>query len=460
MATLDYVEVPSYATRLRSDQSSHDVRPAPKVITSLPRPEHSPVRSATTAATPLSPTKAGTNITSMLLTSALQLPSNAPAAPRMYGAKKGAPRLLSTRDPLSIPITTNNFRRFVAKSGPIFWLQDRIEEIILWKRNWKYTLVWMAAYAFLCYFPRLVLLIPHIAILGVLLATHPAIRKGENLDALPPRVTQPMPPTQPSEGSAEWLANLQAIQNLMGTVSDAHDIAVKFVPYLTYSSPYTSIILSVALATFLLMIPVVNMLPMRATCLVLGLLPFFVTHPFTQHSLVPAIHIGLRPLMNAWRFCALRVVDDDNLEDKHWRTELREVELWENERWTPGGTNGSEDNTRTEGSWSKTNLKPGERKAWTRGRDGWSGVSGTGEVSSNLTFSLGSGWYFVETEDWRPDLEGSWAGPEGADEGGWVYTNDVWLDPHPYPLDEWKTAGMTRRRRWTRRIYYNPSSSM
>ncbi|KAL1950427.1 hypothetical protein VTO73DRAFT_5551 [Trametes versicolor] len=411
---------------------------------------------------PMSPTKTGSNLTSMLLTSALQLPTNAPSTPHTYGAKNGAPRLLSTRDPLSIPITTTNFRKFVAKSGPVFWLQDRIEEIILWKRGWKYTVVWMAAYAFLCYFPRLVFLLPHAVILGVLLATHPAIRKGENLDA-PPRVTQPMPPTQPAEGSADWLANLQAIQNLMGSVSDAHDFAVKFVPYLTYSSPYTTVILSIGLATFFLLIPVVHMLPMRATCLVLGLSPFFLTHPFTQHTLFPTLQSGFRRMVNAMRFRALRVVDDDNLEDKHWRTELREVELWENERWAPGPNGSSEESVKTEGAWSKTNLKPGERKAWTRGRDGWSGVSddGSGEVSSNLTFSLGAGWVFVETEDWRPDIEGSWIGPGGADEGGWVYTNDAWLMPHPYPLEEWRNSGgMTRRRRWMRRIYYHPSASL
>ncbi len=29
--------------------------------------------------------------------------------------------------------------------------------------------------------------------------------------------------------------------------------------------------------------------------------------------------------------------------------------------------------------------------------------------SSNLTFSLEPGWAFVETEDWRKDLEASWA---------------------------------------------------
>lgn len=157
---------------------------------------------------------------------------------------------------------------------------------------------------------------------------------------------------------------------------------MKFVPYLTYSSPYTTVILSVVLTTFFLLIPVVHMLPMRATCLVLGLSPFFLTHPFTQHTLFPTLQSGLRHMANAVRFRALRVVDDDNLEDKHWRTELREVELWENERWAPGPNGSSEESVKTEGAWSKTNLKPGERKAWTRGRDGWSGVSddGSGEV--------------------------------------------------------------------------------
>ncbi|KAH9851703.1 integral peroxisomal membrane peroxin-domain-containing protein [Lenzites betulinus] len=463
MATLDYVEVPSYATHLRSTATERDIRPVTKVVTPLPRPEHSPVRSSSPA--PMSPTKGGSNLTSMLLASALQLPANTPPTLQVTGAKKGAarPSLLSTRDPLSIPITTNNFRRFVSKAGPVFWLQDRIEEIILWKRGWKYTMVWMAAYAFLCCFPRLVFLIPHTVILGVLLANHPAIRKGESLDALPPKATQAVPLTQPSEGSADWLANLQAIQNLMGMVSDAHDFAVKFVPYLTYSSPYTGILLSVVLATFVIMIPLVNMLPMRTTCLVLGLLPFCITHPFTQHTLLPTLQSGLGPVLDALRFRALRIVDDDSLEDKHWQAELREVELWENERWAPGPGGSAEEGTKAEGTWSRANLKPGERKAWTRGRDGWSGISddGTGEVSSNLTFSLGSGWFFVETEDWRPDLEGVWIAPAGADEGGWVYTNDAWLDPHPYPQEEWRSSGgMTRRRRWTRRIYYQPSPSV
>ena len=60
----------------------------------------------------------------------------------------------------------------------------------------------------------------------------------------------------------------------------------------------------------------------------------------------------------------------------------REVELWENERWVRGSASVSDDSTAVDGTWSKSNLKPGERLAWTRGRDGWSGVAddGSGEV--------------------------------------------------------------------------------
>jgi hypothetical protein len=48
---------------------------------------------------------------------------------------------------------------------------------------------------------------------------------------------------------------------------------------------------------------------------------------------------------------------------------MREVELWENERWGThsGGEKGSV-------GWGKGSLRAGERSAWTRGRDGWSGV--------------------------------------------------------------------------------------
>jgi hypothetical protein len=146
---MDYVEIPPSATRLQSCSSTagNDFRPAVKVITSLPHPESVP-RAIPPAMQAQSPTKSGFVFQQALLSSTLQFPSNAPSAPR---AMKGTPpKLLSTRDPLSIPITTTNFKRFVAKVGPVFWLQDRVEEIVMWRKGWKYTTVWMCAYMFFC----------------------------------------------------------------------------------------------------------------------------------------------------------------------------------------------------------------------------------------------------------------------------------------------------------------------
>lgn len=39
---------------------------------------------------------------------------------------------------------------------------------------------------------------------------------------------------------------------------------------------------------------------------------------------------------------------------------------------------------------------------------------------------------------------------------GWVYSNDVWMDGQPVPREAWIGKGITRRRRWTRRVYWSP----
>lgn len=60
------------------------------------------------------------------------------------------------------------------------------------------------------YFPKIIFLLPHIALLVILFVTY-VIRYPSN--------SSPQPAWKPSEareGSSEWFANLQAIQNLMG----------------------------------------------------------------------------------------------------------------------------------------------------------------------------------------------------------------------------------------------------
>ena len=236
MATLDYVDIPSSAIRLESADRTQ-LRLAPKIYTSLPNPGVSPNAvppPSSQFANPTSPTRSGINLQSMLLSSALGAVPAGTSSPRAQG--NSAPKLMSTKDPLSLPITTANFKKFVATSGPVFWLQDRIEEIITWRLGWKYTSVWMSAYAFFCelypaclinrvliimfdegYFPRLVLLMPFVMVIGIILATDPSLKHPGPVGDYDDDSPLPSPtPLKPSEGSVDWLANLQGIQNLMG----------------------------------------------------------------------------------------------------------------------------------------------------------------------------------------------------------------------------------------------------
>jgi hypothetical protein len=109
---------------------------------------------------------------------------------------------------------SNNFRRFVAKVGPVFWVQDRVEEILLWRKGWRVTGTWMAVYAFLCFYPRMVILLPHAVVIGTILSTYPYPAAAKNGTATSAASSEP--PAQPAEGSVPWQANIQAIQNLMG----------------------------------------------------------------------------------------------------------------------------------------------------------------------------------------------------------------------------------------------------
>lgn len=66
------------------------------------------------------------------------------------------------------------------------------------------------------YFPRLVLLLPHVVMLSIILATYTSLH-GPDADADEEKKRAPTAPPAPvGEGSVDWLANVQAIQNLMG----------------------------------------------------------------------------------------------------------------------------------------------------------------------------------------------------------------------------------------------------
>lgn len=163
MATFPHLQVPIGATRLREEKgkTSSEFKPPHKVTVSLPPPSSpstTPLRPSllsTAASTVSSPTTAATSAVSMIpqLLLSTSLSPMTPSASGFNPRKRldpHAPILLSSKDPLSLPILTSNFKRFVMAVGPVFWLQDRIEEVVFWKRGWMWTTIWMAGYALLC----------------------------------------------------------------------------------------------------------------------------------------------------------------------------------------------------------------------------------------------------------------------------------------------------------------------
>ncbi|KAF8981406.1 hypothetical protein BDQ17DRAFT_860594 [Cyathus striatus] len=65
----------------------------------------------------------------------------------------------------------SNSKRFVAKVWPVFWFQDRVE-VLFWRRWWRVTDFWVGGHAFLCYFPRMVLPLPHLILIGIILSAY------------------------------------------------------------------------------------------------------------------------------------------------------------------------------------------------------------------------------------------------------------------------------------------------
>lgn len=156
MTDFDYAEIPACATIIQPNGPvfSHDK----KRVVILPAPVNSTNEvhastNHTSGSVPSSPSASTSNLnpsskfTNALLSSTLFLPT-LPDTSNFSNNDQG--RLLSNREPLSLPTTAVNFRRFVSRSGPIFWLQDRVEEIVMWKKGWKTTCAWMALYGLLC----------------------------------------------------------------------------------------------------------------------------------------------------------------------------------------------------------------------------------------------------------------------------------------------------------------------
>ncbi|KAJ9097589.1 hypothetical protein QFC21_004623 [Naganishia friedmannii] len=270
------------------------------------------------------------------------LPSSLPNKSTSTNTHPGAPgriRMLSSqREGLTLNNMTNNFRRFVSRAGFIFWLMDRVEEVMFWRKP-VWTWAWIICWGFISFYPRLLLCIPSAALILILLhqyeKAHPSLTNpASQLTAVPASrsiLSNPLagtlgasltantdPAVNPAarndahgdhstegkahgstvdtdgnvipavsagvpESGVDYYMNLQGIQNLMGLVSDVHDAVL---PYLAMISPN--------LAST---VPPPTTFPLSATHILMLLLPPTILLPLLPSSFIPylLLPLGIAP---------------------------------------------------------------------------------------------------------------------------------------------------------------------
>ncbi|CAO3650317.1 unnamed protein product [Cunninghamella blakesleeana] len=78
---------------------------------------------------------------------------------------------LATLPPLHPQTTNKNFFRFVSRCGPIFAFRDQVILLLSWDQPID-TLVALIAYCFICFYPKLLLLIPQLVIIYILINSY------------------------------------------------------------------------------------------------------------------------------------------------------------------------------------------------------------------------------------------------------------------------------------------------
>lgn len=188
------------------------------------------------------------------------------------------------KPPLSVPITTLNFKNFVSKSGPIFAAQNAVEEVLGWQNPAK-TVAFACMWAWLSFYPMYFVLLPNFGIIWILLSYHSQRYPngmGDDLKVDPASGQQVS--DEPIEGSPDYVSNLQNIQNMMGDITNGIDFVKKNVlSYLDWSNPkYSLEILYLAVISTIVLALLGPFIPWKYVLLISGECIFFLNHPRVQ----------------------------------------------------------------------------------------------------------------------------------------------------------------------------------
>jgi hypothetical protein len=206
-----------------------------------------------------------------------------------------------SRPAFSLPVMTNNFRRFNARIGIVFVFQNRMIRLFTWHTP-THTLSFLATYTFVCLDPYLLIVVPMaIALFYIMIpaftSRHPPPPRPtiantgmtkEYHQAYTGPALAPATVIKPaSETSKDFFRNMRDLQNSMADFSNAHDALVSTIsPATNFSDEmYSSqLFLYLTIVTTLSFITA-HLLPWRLIFLLMGWAFTVSFHPTAQSYL-------------------------------------------------------------------------------------------------------------------------------------------------------------------------------
>lgn len=202
------------------------------------------------------------------------------------------------RPAFSLPLMTNNFRRFNGRIGIVFVFQNRLIRLFTWRVP-SHTLSFLAVYSFVCLDPYLLVIVPIAAVLlfimvPAFLTRHPpppstsASLTTQYYSINGPALAPPKTIKPASETSKDFFHNMRDLQNCMADFTNLHDALVAVVaPATNFSNEVFSSALFVylsGLTVFLFL--AAHLIPWRHIFLAGGASLVCAGHPKVQRTLL------------------------------------------------------------------------------------------------------------------------------------------------------------------------------
>ncbi|ETN43456.1 uncharacterized protein HMPREF1541_02615 [Cyphellophora europaea CBS 101466] len=204
------------------------------------------------------------------------------------------------RPAFSLPLMTNNFRRFNARIGIVFVFQNRLIRLFTWRQP-SHTISLLATYTFVCLNPYLLVVVPLAIILlfvmvPAFISRHPPPPPQASTSATTPYYTTyagpaiaPARTIKPaSETSKDFFRNMRDLQNSMADFSNLHDTLVALIaPATNFSDEILSSTIFLYLTALTLVLFITShLLPWRLILLIVGYTVILSGHPTVQAWLI------------------------------------------------------------------------------------------------------------------------------------------------------------------------------